>query len=1025
MTATVSFQADLEARTQKIGRELLERLRAARPWVLQREWLQEKMLRQFMADEHFKVQAFRFVDALPALTSSKAVASHLREYFAAPHAGPSTNGAAGQRGSRLANLARVWMNWRRDGGIRASFTSWLARRAAFGMSGSFIAGSNIAEAEAAIRAMRRQKLAFTIDLLGETALSQKEADQYHRLYLQLLDELPRRAATWPAVPQIDGNEHGPPRVNVSVKITAIFPGFDPLVPEAAKRRAKELVRPLLRKAMAAKAHLQIDMEHYAVKALTLECVRELFSEPEFRDYPHLGVVLQAYLVDADRDVAQMIDYARTRGTPLWIRLVKGAYWDSETVTAEREGWPCPVWTRKWQSDACYERCARLLVENHAVIRSAFASHNIRSLAHAIALRDLIGAPQHGFELQMLFGMGDPIKRALADHGERCRVYTPYGDVLPGMAYLIRRLLENTANESFLRQGGDAGVPAAELLRDPGSTAHYRHCEAPRPADWSVVTIEQIQKGPFVNIPDSDFSTAAAQESLRSALRTLRGEFGREWPLVVQQGSDAGAGLIETRNPACPREIVSRVRSADAAVAGRAASIARDAAASWRAASGDERSEVILNAARRLQERRFEFAAALVLEIGKPWREADGEVSEAIDFLNYYAMQARDLRPPAIRDVPGENNRAFLGPRGVVAVIAPWNFPLSIAASMVAAPLVMGNAVLFKPASAAAGIGARFTQLLLEAGLPRGVLQFLPGAGESVGAALVRDPNVDVVSFSGSRAIGLSVNRLAAETPTARPAIRKVMTELGGKNAIIVDADADLDEALKGVIASSFGFAGQKCTGASRIIVLESIHARFVERFAEVVRGMSLSSPEEPNCSLPPLVNQAALETARQALDDAQGHGRMAAESQYPESLKASGGYYFPAVVLDDVPPSAAIAREEVLAPIVAILKAPTFDHAVTYFIGRDYARTGGLFSRSPAHIDRARNECSCGNFYINRKITGSKVDRQPFGGVKLSGSGARLGGPDYLHEFVEPRTISENTVRRGFAPSEEVAESLG
>ncbi|MDX2199265.1 MAG: proline dehydrogenase family protein [Phycisphaerae bacterium] len=1033
----------IEQNTQRIGRELLESLRAAQPWPLQPAWVQERMLRQFQADPWLKVQAFRFIDALPAMSTSAAVARHLREYFSAdlqrhldsahgaeadfdgePNPTPVAT-ASRPRVSSLTRFAGRWMDWSEDRGWRPRVTAWFAQKAALGMSGSFIAGSNIDEAERAILRMRKQSLAFTIDLLGEAALSPREGEHYHQLYLDLLDELPRRAARWPAVRQIDGDgPNAPPRINVSVKITAIYPGFDPIVAPRAKERAKEFLRPLLRKAMSARAHLHVDMEHYSIKDLTLELVRELFEEPEFRDYPHLGVVIQAYLRDGERDVTAMIDYAKRRGTPMWIRLVKGAYWDSEKASAEREGRPCPVWMKKWQSDACYERCAALLVENHQHIRTAFASHNIRSLAHAMALRDHFGATGDEFELQMLFGMGDPIKQALAARKERCRVYTPYGDVLPGMAYLIRRLLENTANESFLRQGADADVPAERLLRAPQSWAES---DPPPPEDWSVVTIERAQRENFVNIPDTDFASPPARARFEEALRAVRATFGQPVPGLVAASDASSNGshsspprFIESRNPSRPSEIIARVPIADAGAANAAIAAAARAFDSWSRRPARERAATMFEAAARLEARRAEFAARVVLEVGKTWREADAEVSEAIDYINYYAHQIRrgatHIEPI---DAAGEDNSVEHVARGVCAVLGPWNFPLALVANVVSAAIGTGNTVVLKPASESPVIAAYFVQLWREAGLPEGVLSVVCGPGETLGPLLARHEDVDLLAVVGTSEAGVALHRAASETLTRRRAVRKVLLELSAKNAIIVDDDADLDEAVQGSLASAFGYAGQKCTAASRIIVVGGAHDRFRERFVDAARAMSLGPADAPGTSIPPLISDAAAKRVREWIAIGKREAKCVLEVLPGSDLLASGAQYVGPVVFDDVPASARIAREEVFGPVVALIRAANMADAIRIFNSTDYGLTGGVYSRSPANIELARRECRCGNLYINRKIVGSKVGRQPFGGVKLSGDGARYGGPDYLREFTIPRTITENTLRRGFAPAPE------
>jgi len=1019
---------------------MFDRIRGTQPFIWQREWWLDRLLRLCTADEWFKVQAFRFVDVLPMLHNDVELARHLREYFVPPqqrhlseapweHLDPKLERERalreledrGRQG-RIRRLCRL-LNFRRDNSLHARLIARLARRSALMLAGHFIAGSTVEEAQHAILRLRRQHLAFTIDVLGEAALSRAEAEAYQATYLHLVSELPRHAATWKSVPLIDEADGQPlPRVNVSVKLTSLHPGFDAIAPEAAKARAKQVLRPLLRKAIEGGVFLHIDMEHYAIKDLTLELCEELFMEPEFRDWPHVGIVLQAYLKDGDRDAERVIEYARRRGTPLWVRLVKGAYWDSETVWADAAGWPWPVWEQKWQSDACFERMTRALLSAWPHVRTAFASHNVRSLAHAMALRELLEVPGTAFELQMLYGMGDPIKRAAVEMGQRCRVYTPYGPLLAGMAYFIRRLLENTANESFLRQATE--TPPEELLRSPEEVGR----RTPPPERPSLIRyeFEEPIMDPFVNVPNTDFSREDSRRRMAAALERARGQLGRKMALLI------GGNRIETRrwmptlNPSRPAEVVAQVASADLQAVDRAVEAAAEAFQTWRRQPPSVRAECLFALARLMEERRFDLAALEILECAKPWREADADVSEAIDYCNYYAKEmVRISTHVRMRDIPGEMNRYFYCPRGVVAVLSPWNFPLAIPAGQIAAAVVTGNTVVFKPASPASACGAALAELCAEAGMPPGVVNFVAGPGPELGEYLARHPKVATVAFTGSRDVGVRINRLAAEVVTTRPALKRVILELGGKNAIIVDSDADLDEAVKGVIHGAFAYAGQKCSACSRVIVLEAAHDRFLERLVETARGLRVGPADDPATSIPPVIDRTAFETICRYIEIGKREARCVLEVDATELVKQFGGYYIGPVIFDDVRPEARIAQEEIFGPVLSVLRAASIDEAIELFNRSDYGLTGGIFSRSPANIQKAQAECECGNFYINRKVTGSRPDLQPYGGLKMSGFGARVGGPDYLIQFCEPRTVTENTLRRGFAPSEEIVEALG
>jgi RHH-type proline utilization regulon transcriptional repressor/proline dehydrogenase/delta 1-pyrroline-5-carboxylate dehydrogenase len=449
-----SAEADLEALTRRIGKEIFARVALGGPVPFSPAWLDDRLMELSMGNEAVKFQMFRFVDVLPQLETPAAIVQHLREYFA----------EAAAHLPRPALWALPLLPTRGPlGALLAGVVRWSARR----LARKFIAGSNIAEAVDAVARLRARSLAFTVDLLGEATITEAEAEKAQAEYLQLINGLAGSVNSWPEQPLIDRDHHGPvPRVNVSVKLSALYSQFDPIDPDGTSRAVRERLRPLLRAARAQRAFVNFDMEQYSFKDVTLQIFQEVLSEEEFRDWPDAGIAIQAYLRDTEEDLKRLCAWAKQRGTGVWVRLVKGAYWDYETIEAAQLGWPVPVWTHKWESDAAYERHSDFLLENSDWLRPAFGSHNIRSLSHALARARLLGLPPGTVEVQMLYGMADPIKEALVGMGQRVRVYTPYGELLPGMAYLVRRLLENTANESFLRASFSDRVPEDQLLRNP-------------------------------------------------------------------------------------------------------------------------------------------------------------------------------------------------------------------------------------------------------------------------------------------------------------------------------------------------------------------------------------------------------------------------------------------------------------------------------------------------------------------------------------------------------------------------------
>lgn len=448
---------EVEALTQRIGREIFARVSRG-PIPFSPAWLDDRLMDLTMGDQALKLQLFRFVDVLPQLDTPAAITRHLGEYF---H----------EARDHLPRWALFGLRLLPERGLlgraMAGVVRWSTRR----LARKFIAGSNIEEALDAVATLRARSLAFTVDLLGEATITESEAEKAQAEYLELITGLSAAVNRWPENPLIDRDDHGQiARVNVSVKLSALYSQFDPIDPEGTSQMVRQRLRPILRAARQYRAFVNFDMEQYSFKDTTLQIFQEVLSEDEFRDWSDIGIAIQAYLRDTEADLAHLRTWAEQRGTAVWVRLVKGAYWDYETIMAEQHGWPVPVWSRKWESDATYEKLTRFMLENRRWLRPAFASHNIRSLAHALALAKVLRLPPGAMEIQMLYGMADSIKDVLVGMKQRVRVYTPYGDLLPGMAYLVRRLLENTANESFLRAGFVEHVPVDQLLRNPATHA---------------------------------------------------------------------------------------------------------------------------------------------------------------------------------------------------------------------------------------------------------------------------------------------------------------------------------------------------------------------------------------------------------------------------------------------------------------------------------------------------------------------------------------------------------------------------
>jgi len=983
-----------EAKTQEIAKQLLAVTQENRSFFAslrdQMRW-DDKLLAWAMSNPGLRVQLFRFIDTLPALHSKSEIASHLQEYL-------------GDESVELPAALKGMLNFANPDSMPGQVAATTVGTAVETLAHKYISGENIKQVIKTVERLRKEKMAFTIDLLGEAVITETEAQSYLERYLELMQQLVEASKHWTAIPAIDeADGEQLPKVQVSVKLTAFYSQFDPLDAKGSEERVSDRIRILLRRAQELGAAVHFDMEQYAYKDITLSILKKLLLEEEFRQRTDIGITIQAYLRDSEQDAKDLISWLKQRGYPLTIRLVKGAYWDQETIKAAQKHWPQPVYNDKAATDANFETITQLLLENHQYVYSAIGSHNVRSHARAIAIAESLSVPRRRFEMQVLYGMGDKVAKALVDRGYRVRVYCPYGELLPGMAYLIRRLLENTANSSFLRQNLE-NRPIEELLAAP--IGDISHAKAQR---------REEEGANFVGAADMDYAKEEARRKAAQAFQGVRQQLGRTYLPLINGEYVNTLEVVDSVNPSNFSEVIGKVGLISVEQAEQAMQAAKSAFPGWRKTPAKQRADILRKAADLMEQRRDELSAWIVLEVGKPVKEADGEVSEAIDFCRYYADEMERLDKGVNYDIAGETNRYIYQPRGIAVVISPWNFPLAIACGMTVAALVTGNCTLLKPAETSSVIAAKLTEILIEAGIPKGVFQYVPGKGSQVGAYLVNHPDTHVIAFTGSQEVGC---RIYAEAATLKPGqkhMKRVIAEMGGKNTIIVDESADLDQAVVGVVQSAFGYSGQKCSACSRVVVLQPFYDAFVQRLVEATKSLNIGEAELPSTQVGPVIDANARDRICEYIEKGKAEAQLALELPAPNQ-----GYFVGPVIFSEVSPNAVISQQEIFGPVVAIIKVKDFQEALAVANGTNYALTGGLYSRTPSHIQQAQTEFEVGNLYINRTITGAIVARQPFGGFKLSGVGSKAGGPDYLLQFLEPRTVTENIQRQGFAPIEGV-----
>ena len=975
-----------EDKIYDLGSNLLQNASADKKGFSIGGWTQS-LLNRMMDNEPFRVAALRFTDVAPTLRNDKEFMDHLSAYFS------DIGGLKGFIGDGVP-----------ASGLLGKIIAPLGRKNIRGMAKSFIAGETIEDGLKTLKDLHTRNLAGSIDILGEAVISKEEAETFTQAYHNAIDAFAAHTSTWDAPEFPEHDTLGPiARANLSVKLSALYEHVDPAAHAHSVEVLTERFGKLLRHAKEKNVYLHIDVEQYSLLPITLEVFDNVLMADDLRDYIHVGIVCQAYLKKSEDFLDRLIALAKKRQTPFSIRLVKGAYWDFEQAYAEQMDWNCPVFDLKEETDANFEKLTVKLIGAFPHLRPCIGSHNARSLSVAIAAAQDTGLKSEDLEFQCLYGMAEPFRNAMRNMGYRTRVYCPVGEFIPGMSYLVRRLLENTANQSFLKMHGHDATPLDALMKKPELEA-------------TTTLTGEVSRSRFINHALKDFSREDHRTEAENALKDVLKQF----PIMAQPiiGGKAlqGQSVIRHMCPWQSHTMTTEVACASTKDVDAAISLSKGAMEDWRKLGAKGRSKILKKAADLCEKRWGELFALQVFESGKDWAHADADVAEGIDFMRYYADEMETLDSKfQPNSVWGEANNTVYEPRGITAVIAPWNFPFAISAGMTSAALAAGNPVIYKSAEQTSANGLALIKILHEAGVPKSILHFIPGKGEEVGAHLVSHKDVANIAFTGSRDVGLHIMREAANTPEGQNHTKKCVIEMGGKNAAIIDSDADLDEAVPGVVDSAFGFQGQKCSACSRVIVVGSAYEAFVQRTRDMVSSLRVGESDNPVFDVGAVIDEEAYEKCMNYIAIGDKDGKRLAQADAPK-----GGHFVPPTVFTDLSAESRLTKEEVFGPVLAIYKADTIEEAVEMAMDNPYKLTGGLFSRNPKTIDYVRENFRVGNLYINRGTTGALVGRQPFGGGGLSGTGTKAGGPDYLLNFLEARVVTENTMRRGYAPKEDV-----
>jgi len=876
-----------------------------------------------------------------------------------------------------------------DPAIRAA-----VRQAMRIMGHQFVMGRDIEEA--LDRSLKKENAVFrySFDMLGESALTADTAERYQQDYRNAIAALGARGPY--------ANHTDAP--SISVKLSALFPRYEVAQRARAHQALTEKLLELSQLAMKHGIALSVDAEEADRLELSLDVIGDVFAHPSLEGWNGLGIVVQAYAKRTPFVIDWLVETALASGRRWYVRLVKGAYWDAEIKKAQEQGLGgYPVFTRKPNTDVSYLACARRLFNAGGnLIYPQFATHNAHTIAavHHIAQ----GRP---FEFQRLHGMGSDLYAEVIgkqSFNVPCRVYAPVGsheDLLP---YLVRRLLENGANTSFVNRVVDEDVPARELVADPCETVrafdHIPHPRIPLPANL----YGELRK----NSMGVNFANDNELNDLAAAVNAQQGPWAAG-PLVP--GASSQGPTVQVTDPSDRRRIIGSYLSADQATVDRAMANAAAAQDRWNNLPVANRAAMLEFAADQLEARRAEFIALCVREAGKSLPDAIAEVREAADFLRYYATMARRLfaEPEQLPGPTGETNQLYLGGRGVFVGISPWNFPLAIFIGQVSAALAAGNTVIAKPAEQTSLIGHLATQLLHEAGVPKEVLQFVPGDGPTVGAALTRDPRVAGVVFTGATETAWAINRALA----ARDAqIAVLVAETGGQNAMIADSSALPEQIVKDVIASAFQSAGQRCSAARVLYIQEDIADKVIDMLAGAMAELKVGDPGLLSTDVGPVIDEDARAILVAHAERMDKEAKKIAEAPMDPAATAHGTFFAPRAY--EIP-SLSVLKREVFGPVLHLIrfKASELKNVVNEINSTGYGLTLGVHSRIDATVHYISQHARVGNCYVNRNQIGAVVGVQPFGGEGLSGTGPKAGGPHYLLRFAGERTLTINTTASG------------
>lgn len=858
----------------------------------------------------------------------------------------------------------------------------------------FVMGETIDEALKRSRKKEALGYRYSYDMLGEAAKNRADATRYFEAYRQAIEAIAKNSNS--------GDIFTKP--SISVKLSALHPRYE----LALKKRAlKELLPDILELCRTAKTKdiaLTIDAEESERLELSLELLKEIAADPSLKDWDGLGLAVQAYQKRSLAVIDWLTEMADTTNRRLCVRLVKGAYWDSEIKKTQENGLEAyPVFTRKIFTDITYLAATQKMFAANRYIYSQFATHNAYTVAAIQEIAKETGL-KNSFEFQCLHGMGEQLYDQFVNADNPCRIYAPVGEHRDLLAYLVRRLLENGANSSFVNKIHDPGIAIDLLTQDPIAEAlSLKTMQHP-----NIFSPKEMLLPARQNSRGFDLNDQAVLRDLASRLAEIKKTFPLEAKPLIGEMEKKERQQIFVADPANPDEIVAVCSQCDTEDIQKAIDIAQKNVDLWDQTPVETRAQILEKLASKLEEHYEELIGLLVYESGKIAADAVAEIREAVDFCRYYANQARQHMTRITLPGPtGETNELSLHGRGIFVCISPWNFPLAIFLGQIAAALVAGNTVLAKPAQQTPYIAYRACQLAMESGIPAGVLQLLPAKGSDIGKYLLSDPRVSGVAFTGSTEVAWEINK----TLSARPcAIAPLIAETGGINAMIIDSSALPEQVVTDIITSAFRSAGQRCSALRLLYLQDDIADKVLEMLTGAMQELKLAHPADLDTDIGPAIDAAAQKELLAHIGSLGTIGRLIASVPHSENAKG----YFVAPQAWEIPSPDALQRE-VFGPILHVVrfKSDQFEDVIRQINAKGFGLTLGVHSRIDETAEMVRKHARVGNLYINRNMIGAVVGVQPFGGEGLSGTGPKAGGPHYLLRFTTERTFTQDTTAAG------------